>query len=298
MNVTSLCDSRKRSSRRPAELRPSTPMTHREMDEALPSAQDTVAAFEPVDPHSTLPLFLQVVDRFEAALRTGRLRPGQMLPSEAELCGQLGVSRKTLRRATDHLARLALIRRRQGVGTVVAEDARVDGLSARRSLHAELLSARRIPDTRILSQARIVVDVELSQQTGFHVGSELLHLRRLRLADGKPYAILEDLVSTAHVQELGEAQAAQSFLELLRRRTRPSSLIRQEIEARMPTPEQAAELGIPESTPILCEIICNFDDLAEIIHFSTNFYHPVNYRMTTVTLPDAGDQPRSAEAGD
>lgn len=268
------------------------------MDQALSTARDIVAAFEPVDQHSSLPLFLQVVDRVETALRTGRLRPGQMLPSEAQLCIQFGVSRKTLRRATDHLARLALIRRMQGVGTVIAEDARLDGLSARRSLHAELLSARRIPDTRVLSQARIVVDVELSRQTGFHVGAELLHLRRLRLADGKPYAILEDLVSTLHVQELGEAEAAQSFLELLRRRTRPSSLIRQEIEARMPTRVQAAELGISETTPLICEIICNFDDLGEICHRNTNFYHPVNYRMTTVTLPDLEGQPRSADAGD
>lgn len=240
-----------------------------------------------------------MVDRFEAALRTGRLRPGQMLPSEVELCGQFGVSRKTLRRATDHLSRLALIRRMQGVGTIVAEEARVDGLSARRSLHAELRSARRVPETRILSQARIRVDVALSQRTGFHVGADLLHLRRLRLADGAPYAIHEDLVSTLYVQELGEAEATQSLLELIRRRrNRPSSLIRQEIEARMPTEEQAAQLGISEATPLLCETLRKYDDLGEIFHHNTNFYHPVNYRMTTVTLPDAAYPPRSAEAGD
>lgn len=258
-------------------------------------------AFEPIDPLSALPLFLQVVDRFEAALRTGRLRAGQMLPRETELCAQLGVSRKTLRRATDHLARLGLIRRMQGVGTVVTEEARVDGLSARRSLHADLVSARRTPDTRVLSQTRIVVDAETSRRTGFHVGAELLHLCRLRLADGLPYAILENLVPTFYVAEIGAAEAQQSFLELLWRRSLPSSLIRQEIDARLPTGDQAAVLGISPTTPLLCERISNFDDHGEIFHCSTNFYHPENYRMTTVTIPapeDRGGQPRSAAAGD
>lgn len=262
---------------------------------------NTVAEFEPIDQHSILPLFLQVVDRFETALRTGRLRPGQMLPRESDLCAQFGVSRKTLRRATDHLAKLAMIRRLQGVGTVVAEEARVDALSARRSLHANLLNAHPLPDTHILSQVRIVADVEFSRRTGFHVGVELLHVRRRSLAGGKPCAILEDLVPTIHIQEIAGAEAAQSFLELLRRRARLSSLIRQEIEARPATSDQAVELGIADMTPLLCEIVSNFDDTGEILHRSTNYYHPVNYRMTTVALPDPrepADQPRRAAAGD
>lgn len=250
------------------------------------SPRHVVPVFEPIDQRSTLPLFLQVVDRLESALRTGRLRAGQMLPPEAELCMQFGVSRKTLRRATDHLAKLGLIRRTQGLGTVVTEEARVDGLSARRSLHAELVSARRTPDTKLLSQERMVVGAELSRETGFHVGCELLYLRRLRLADGEPYAILENLVQTRYVQELAPEEAEESFLELLRHRSMRSELIRQEIAATMPTPEQARLFEIPAMTPLLRERISSFDQQGEVFVVSTNFYHPVNYRMTTVTLPD------------
>lgn len=257
--------------------------------------------FEPIDRHSTLPRFVQVVNGFETALRAGRLRAGQMLPREAELCAQFGVSRKTLRRATDHLAKLALIRRMQGVGTVVAEDARIAGLGARRPLRAEVLSARPVPDTRILSQVRVVVDVELSRRTGFRVGDELLQLRRFRAVDGEPYAILEDLGPAVQAGEPGEAEAARSGCGPLPRRTAPSSLIRQEIEARLPTREQAAELGIAETTPLLCERVSSFDDMGELLHLSTNYYHPVNYRMVAVTVPDSSEpagQPRSAASGD
>ena len=45
----------------------------------------------------------------------------------------------------------------------------------------------------------------------------------------------------------------------------------------------------------------SFDDVGEMLHLSTNYYHPVNYRMMTVTVPDLSapaGQPRSAAAGD
>lgn len=274
-----------------------------EWSDGLPDAAAVPLVFDPVDPRSTLPLFLQVVDRFEAALRTGRLRAGQSVPPESELCAQLGVSRKTLRHATDHLSRIGLIRRRQGIGTVVTEEARVDGLSARRSMHAELVGARRTPETRLLSQQRVAVDAGLSRETGFHVGCELLYLRRLRLADGDVLAVLENLVPTVYMQELRPSELEGSFLELVHRRSFHSSLIRQEIAAIMPSASQAGELGIPTTAPILRERISSFNETGEIFHRSVTFYHPENYRMTAVTLSErtggaAADQPRSAAAGD
>jgi GntR family transcriptional regulator len=258
----------------------------------------TSPLFEGVDPHSDLPLFLQVVDAFESALRTGRLRPAQKLPTEAELGAQFGVSRKTLRRATGHLEKLGLIQRTQGVGTIVTEEARVDEMSARRSLQVERASTRRTPETRLLCQQRVNVDVELSCRTGFHVGAELLHLRRLRLVDGKPQAILENLVPTRLVPEFGDRELNGSFLELLRRQGIRSELIRRDVDAMMPSADQAAALGIDVATPFLCERISNLDAEGEIFNLSTNYLHPVNCRMTTLAHPErdvAPTHPRSTE---
>ncbi len=261
------------------------------------SAEEPSAAalFEPVDADSDLPLFLQVVGEFERALRTGRLRAGQKLPTEAELGAQFGVSRKTLRRATDRLEKLGLIQRTQGAGTTVTEEARIDGMSPRRSLHTELLRARRAHETRLLSQTRIMVDAALSRETGFHVGCALLHLRRLRFADGAPYAILENLVSTRHLPKLTEQEVPGSFLDLLRRRGLRSELIRQRIDARMPDADQVALLGIEATVPILRERISNIDAEGEIFNLSTNFFHPENYQMATVAF---ADHPLSAAAAD
>src|SRR5918997_3954497 len=64
-----------------------------------------------------------LVDIAEEALRTwlatGRHRPGERLPPEQELSGQLGISRGTLRTALQRLEESGEIVRRQGSGTYV-----------------------------------------------------------------------------------------------------------------------------------------------------------------------------------
>lgn len=55
---------------------------------------------------------------------TGRLRPGDMLPSEKALCEQYKVSSITVRRALRDLVHSGLIYRENGVGTFVAQPTR------------------------------------------------------------------------------------------------------------------------------------------------------------------------------
>jgi DNA-binding GntR family transcriptional regulator len=53
-------------------------------------------------------------------ISSGEYAPGDRLPSEALLAGDLGVHRLTVRRALDELSREGLLRARQGAGTFVS----------------------------------------------------------------------------------------------------------------------------------------------------------------------------------
>jgi GntR family transcriptional repressor for pyruvate dehydrogenase complex len=68
--------------------------------------------------------FQAVVYRFEELLRTGVLKPGEKLASEAELARAFQVSRPTLREALKALNLLGLLVSRTGDGTYVTEDSR------------------------------------------------------------------------------------------------------------------------------------------------------------------------------
>lgn len=60
-----------------------------------------------------------VVDYLTNGISTGQWKPGDKLPSEAQLCTLLGASRITVRSAIGRLAGLGLVRSQQGRGTFV-----------------------------------------------------------------------------------------------------------------------------------------------------------------------------------
>lgn len=75
-------------------------------------------------------------------IRTGRWRPGDRLPTEAELVRHFRVSRMTVSRALTDLAGLRLVDRRRGAGSFVAESGGSVPLFAARDVAEELRATR------------------------------------------------------------------------------------------------------------------------------------------------------------
>ena len=71
-------------------------------------------------------------------LARGRWAPGALMPSEAELVAQFGVSRMTVNRALRELQAEGLVTRAQGVGTFAAPLHRVSSTLTIRDLHEEI----------------------------------------------------------------------------------------------------------------------------------------------------------------
>src|SRR5215471_4629827 len=74
----------------------------------------TVSLFE-----ARRPRYHAVADALSQAIEQGKYPVGTLLPTEAELCAQFGLSRQTIREAIRLLVDLGLASRRQGVGTRV-----------------------------------------------------------------------------------------------------------------------------------------------------------------------------------
>ncbi len=70
---------------------------------------------------SDIPLYSQLVRIVKRNITAGTLSPGQLLPSEAELCKTFEISRSTVRQAIGALEAEGLVVRKQGRGTFVAE---------------------------------------------------------------------------------------------------------------------------------------------------------------------------------
>ena len=67
-----------------------------------------------------IPIYRQLVDSIENAIKTGKLQPEERLPTVQELSDRLGIARGTIKRVYDDLERLGLIEKLQGRGTFVS----------------------------------------------------------------------------------------------------------------------------------------------------------------------------------
>ena len=65
------------------------------------------------------PIYLQIHDEIRQQIHNQRFAPGDLLPTESELCEQYGTSRPTIARALKLLSDEKLIRRKAGFGTQV-----------------------------------------------------------------------------------------------------------------------------------------------------------------------------------
>jgi GntR family transcriptional regulator len=73
-----------------------------------------------VDPTDPLPLYAQLDRAIRAAIATGRLAPGERLPTVRQLAVDLSINANTVARVYLDLERASVVETRRGVGTFVA----------------------------------------------------------------------------------------------------------------------------------------------------------------------------------
>ena len=74
-----------------------------------------------IDHNSKIPLHAQVETLLRDLISSAKFNNGAFLPKEVELANTLGVSRNTIRQATNKLEYEGLLKRKKGVGTVVTK---------------------------------------------------------------------------------------------------------------------------------------------------------------------------------
>ncbi|HEV7957294.1 MAG: GntR family transcriptional regulator [Microbacteriaceae bacterium] len=238
--------------------------------------------FMDLDRAGPVPLYFQVAGRLRAAIERGELAPGSRIENEVKLAEDLGMSRPTVRRAIQELVDQGLLVRRRGVGTqvVMGRFARNVELS---SLHDDLAKANRAPSTGVLLHEAVAASAEIAEQLGVGEGASILHLRRLRYADGVPFALLENFLAPEFA-DLGPEQLERFGLyQLMRGRGASMRVAKQTIGARAATAEEAKTFGVPAGSPVLTMTRTLYDDSGRALEHGIHSYRPDLYSFE-VTL--------------
>ncbi|ATJ88228.1 GntR family transcriptional regulator [Ralstonia solanacearum] len=132
-----------------------------------------------------LPRYQQLRDDLAAQIARQQWRPGDAIPTEAELAKLYNVAVGTVRKAVDVLVAEGLLERFQGRGTFVRRASFASSLFRFFRFQNER-GERRVPESRILK--RDVLDAPSVPAAGLQIktGAPVIRLTRLRLLDGAP----------------------------------------------------------------------------------------------------------------
>ena len=203
--------------------------------------------FQPAAGSGT-PLYLQLARHLGEAVREGRYRADEALPSERALSESLGLSRVTTRKAIDQLALQGLIVRRRGSGNYIAP--RIEQPLSRLTSFSEQLRARGYsPSSRWLSRSTGVASREERDVLTLPAGARVARLKRLRVADDTVVSLEESVLPVSVLPD--PALVEGSLYEFLdAQRMAPIRAV-QHIRALNASTQLARQLQIPNGRAVL-----------------------------------------------
>lgn len=158
---------------------------------------------EPVilDRHSPLPLYHQLHDVIVDAIHTGKLKPGDQLPSENELIGLFNVSRYVVRQTLNLLNRQGLIITERGRGSFVSPRKIDKPLDVLQSYHASMKQAGINVQVKILTMKIIRPTKEIAAKLVLGPKDRVFQLERIAFVDDSPLNLLTAYIATKNISE-------------------------------------------------------------------------------------------------
>lgn len=238
--------------------------------------------FASLDRNGPIPLYFQVEQRIEEAILDGRLPAGARLENEVSLGERLNLSRPTIRRAIQDLVDKGLLVRRRGIGTQVVHGRVTRGVELT-SLFDDLATTGQKPSTELLHHSVDTANEMVAERLGVPVGSKVLHIRRVRIADGVPVAVLENWLPEQFADITEADLKSMGLYELLRSRGVAIRVAKQKIGARASSTADSALLDIDRGSALLTMERAAFDNSGHGVEYGSHFYRPDLYSFE-VTL--------------
>ena len=200
---------------------------------------------------SALAPFALVKQHLMDELSQGLWPPGTLMPSEAALVAQFGVSRMTVNRALRELQTEGFIDRVQGVGTFAAQSHRMSSTLTVRDLHQEIEARghHHHAVVHLLREERAAL--ALAQQLGLAEGAPVYHSLIVHHDNGQPLQCEDRYVNPAWSPgylgvDFSQTTPTQHLLDVA-----PWWDAQFTIEASTATAQEAALLGITAADPCL-----------------------------------------------
>ena len=195
--------------------------------------------------------YRRVQESLAEEIERERRPAGSRLPPERALAEHFGVSRVTLRRALDELARAGIVMR-SGAGWAVASPALSEPPNALMSFSEMAASRGLTPGARVLDRRVRPATIDEAEVLGLAPGAPLFELERLRSMDGVPILVDRTRIPLSLAPGLDDADLeGASLYEILESYGLRPTRARFSVEAIAADERHAGLLGLEPGQPLL-----------------------------------------------
>ncbi|MBB4100444.1 histidine utilization repressor [Sphingomonas kyeonggiensis] len=199
----------------------------------------------------TEPRYREIKRSIVASIRSGMLKPGDRVQSEAEIVEQFGVSRMTANRALRELTDAGLLTRRSGAGTFIADAKPIGHMIEIRNIADEIRARGHAYRSRVLRNDAIKADAKQATLLDVRVGVRLFHSIIVHHEADFPIQLEDRLVLASAAPGYGETDFHQQTPNEYLTRIAPIARVEHRVTAALPDPEVRALLGMQELDPVL-----------------------------------------------
>lgn len=207
-----------------------------------------------INRESYIPLNHQLYLIIKEAIETKEFKEGSIIPSESLLESKYNVSRITVRRAIEDLAKDGLVEKRQGKGTFVCYKKPQYNLELLTSFTEDSRLRGKKPKSKILDFQEIKAFGNIAKSLKISDDTDIYYLKRLRfINDDEIIGLHDTYINKIHNIELSREDFTEStslYSVLENKFGTQLTEADETLEARMPTFEEKELLKIEDNIPL------------------------------------------------
>jgi len=224
-----------------------------------------------IDHKSSIPLYVQVEELLRKMINLPEYQNGKLLPNEVNMAKELGISRNTLRQATNKLVYEGLLFRKKGVGTKVTKpiDSKANNwMSFTQEMHSKGIEVANYE----LNVHWVKPDNNIATILGVSEDTSVLKMERLRGNNEGPFVYFESFFHP-RIGLTGSENFERPLYEILKDDFAViAKLSKEEITARAADKMLAEKLNISVGDPVLKRKRFVYDPGHRIIEYNIGYY--------------------------
>lgn len=242
-----------------------------------------------IDRNSRLPIYVQIENYFLKEIEEGRLRAGDLFPSETVLSRELGVSRMTIRQAVNNLVLNGYLERSRGKGTFILErnpDKIELPLDKLRNFSKEVQKSGKAAKNTVVEFKLVEASSGIAEILRIKPGEKVYYMERVRCLEDTPAVLEQTYMRYDLFEDLTEEVIKSSKYKYIREKGLEIKESKREILAEVPLGNVASLLKLKRNEPVLKAKSITYLKDGTPFEYSEISYNQNKYKFTLVAEYD------------